>query len=144
MCTYFDGRHQATLDDNINLCGASFIVTFNFGLVVLSGKQRSQKFSCRYTLNQFHNQCGTIYLHLFYNFMFVLFNCSHQQHWNVQRSLTQLVSTSNKRSSSGEMKKDLKRVGIYGGTGLDTCFDQRWTVKVNLHTFISGCGRDRS
>ena len=40
-------------------------------------------------------------------------------------SLTQLVSTSNKRSSSGEMKKDQKRVGIYRGNGLDTCLDQR-------------------
>ena len=30
---------------------------------------------------------------------------SDHQHWNLQRSLTQLVSTSNKRSSSGEMKK---------------------------------------
>ena len=39
--------------------------------------------------------------------------------------LTQLVSTSNKRSSSGEMKKDQKRVGIYRGNGLDTCLDQR-------------------
>ena len=38
---------------------------------------------------------------------------SDRQHWNLQRSLTQVVSTSNKRSSSGEMKKDLKRVGIY-------------------------------
>ena len=26
--------------------------------------------------------------------------------------------------------------GIYGERGLDTCFDQRWTVKVNLHTFV--------
>ena len=33
---------------------------------------------------------------------------------------TQLVSTSNKRSSSGEMKIDLKRVSIYRGNGLDT------------------------
>ena len=31
----------------------------------------------------------------------------------MQRSLTQLVSASNERSSSGEMKFDLKRVGIY-------------------------------
>ena len=54
---------------------------------------------------------------------------------NLQRSLTQLVSTSNKRSSSGEMKKDPKRVGIYRGSGLDTCFGQRWTVEANLHTF---------
>ena len=38
---------------------------------------------------------------------------------------TQLVSTSNKRSSSGEMKKDQKRVGIYRENGLDTCLDQR-------------------
>ena len=30
---------------------------------------------------------------------------SDRKHWNLQRSLTQLVSTSNKRSSSGEMKK---------------------------------------
>ena len=29
------------------------------------------------------------------------------------KEVTQLVSTSNKRSSSGEMKIDLKRVGIY-------------------------------
>ena len=29
------------------------------------------------------------------------------------KEVTQLVSTSNKRSSSGEMKVDLKRVGIY-------------------------------
>ena len=55
-----------------------------------------------------------------------------------QRSLTQLVSTSNKRSSSGEMKKDQKRIGIYRGNGLDTCFDQRWTVEANLHTFVGG------
>ena len=32
----------------------------------------------------------------------------------LAKKLTQLVSTSNKRSSSGEMKKDQKRVGIYG------------------------------
>ena len=31
----------------------------------------------------------------------------------LAKKLTQLVSTSNKRSSSGEMKKDQKRVGIY-------------------------------
>ena len=36
------------------------------------------------------------------------------------KEVTQLVSTSNKRSSSGEMKIDLKRVGIYRGDGLDT------------------------
>ena len=39
--------------------------------------------------------------------------------------ITQLVSTSNKKSSSGEMKKDQKRVGIYRGNGLDTCLGQR-------------------
>ena len=32
----------------------------------------------------------------------------------LAKKLTQLVSISNKRPSSGEMKKDLKRVGIYG------------------------------
>ena len=57
------------------------------------------------------------------------FNSDHQ-HWNLQRSLTQLVSTSNKRSSSGEMKKDQKRVIFIGGKNFDTCLDQRvWTVK---------------
>ena len=34
--------------------------------------------------------------------------------------LTQLVPTSNERSSSGEMKFDLKRVGIYGEKNFDT------------------------
>ena len=38
--------------------------------------------------------------------------------------LTQLVSTSNKRSSSGEMKIDLKRVGIYTKHDFDTCRSQ--------------------
>ena len=61
---------------------------------------------------------------------------SDRQHWNLQRSLTQLVSTSNKRSSSGEMKKDLKRVGIYMGVDWTLVFDQRWTVKGNLHTLL--------
>ena len=42
----------------------------------------------------------------------------------TSKKLTQLVSTSNKRSSSGEMKIDLKRVGIYRGEGLDTFGDQ--------------------
>ena len=32
----------------------------------------------------------------------------------LTKKFSQLVSTSNKRSSSGEMKIDLKRVGIYG------------------------------
>ena len=36
-------------------------------------------------------------------------NYSDRQYWNLQRS----YSTSDKRSSSGEMKIDLKRVGIY-------------------------------
>ena len=43
----------------------------------------------------------------------------------TSKKLTQLVSTSNKRSSSGEMKIDLKRVGLYSGEGLDTFGDQR-------------------
>ena len=34
------------------------------------------------------------------------------------------------------MKKDLKRVGIYRGMDLTLVFDQRWTVKVNLHTLL--------
>ena len=51
---------------------------------------------------------------------------------------TQLVSTSNKRSSSGEMKKDQKRVVIYREMDLTLVFDQRWTVKANLHTFVGG------
>ena len=55
---------------------------------------------------------------------------------SVVKGLTQLVSTSNKRSSSGEMKKDLKRVGIYGEMDLTLGFDQR-TVKVNLHTLLA-------
>ena len=38
----------------------------------------------------------------------------------TSKKLTQLVSSSNKRSSSGEMKIDLKRVGICRGEGLDT------------------------
>ena len=52
------------------------------------------------------------------------------QHWNLQRSLTQLVSTSNKRSSSGEMKKDLKRVGIYGVLDLTLVLikDELWRL----------------
>ena len=41
------------------------------------------------------------------------------------KELTPLVSTSNKRSSSGEMRIDLKRVGLYRGDGLDTLEDQR-------------------
>ena len=36
------------------------------------------------------------------------------------KEVTQLVSTSNKRSSSVEMKIDLKGVGLYSGEGLDT------------------------
>ena len=56
----------------------------------------------------------------------------------LAKKFTQLVSTSNKRSSSGEMKIDLKRVGIYRGDGLDTWKDQRWTVKFNIHTSCGG------
>ena len=57
------------------------------------------------------------------------FNSDHQ-HWNLQRSLAQLVSTSNKRSSSGEMKKRPEEGDIYRGKNFDTCLDQRvWTVK---------------
>ena len=41
------------------------------------------------------------------------------------KEVTQLVSTPNKRSSSGEMKIDLKGVGLYRGDGLDTLEDQR-------------------
>ena len=41
------------------------------------------------------------------------------------KKFSQLVSTSNKRPSSGEMKKDPKRVDIYRETELDTYFDQR-------------------
>ena len=41
------------------------------------------------------------------------------------KEVTQLVSTSNKRSSSGEMKIDQKRVGLYRGDGLDTLEDPR-------------------
>ena len=33
------------------------------------------------------------------------------------KEVTQLVSTSNKRSLSGEMKIDLKRIGLYRGEG---------------------------
>ena len=36
------------------------------------------------------------------------------------------------------MKKDLKRVGIYGEMDLAPNFDQRWTVKINIHTFVGG------
>ena len=39
------------------------------------------------------------------------------------KEVTQLVSTSNKRSSSGEMKINLKRVGLYRRDGLDTLKD---------------------
>ena len=41
------------------------------------------------------------------------------------KEVTQLVSTSNKRSLSGEMKIDLNKVGLYRGGGLDTLEDQR-------------------
>ena len=59
---------------------------------------------------------------------------SDRQHWNLQRSLTQLVSTSNKRSSSGEMKKDLKRVGIYRGMDLTLVLikDELWRLIFTL------------
>ena len=55
------------------------------------------------------------------------------------KEVTQLVSTSNKRSLSGEMKIDLKRVSLYRGDGLDNLQDQRWTVKFNIHTLHEGC-----
>ena len=55
------------------------------------------------------------------------------------KEVTQLVSTSNKRSSSGEMKIGLKRVGLYRGDGLDTLEDQRLAVKFNIHTSYGGC-----
>ena len=45
---------------------------------------------------------------------------SDHQYWNLLRSLTQLVSTSNKRSSSGEMKKRPEE-GWYMGNNFDTC-----------------------
>ena len=78
----------------------------------------------------FHGQFWIWHV-LFRYVRYVSFSLDHQ-HLNLQRSLTQLVSTSNKRSSSGEMKKDQKRVGIYRGNGLDTYLDQRWTVEANL------------
>ena len=54
----------------------------------------------------------------------------------LAKKLTQLVPTSNKRSSSGEMKKRPEEGWYIQGKGLDTYYDQRgWTVKVNLHTF---------
>ena len=49
----------------------------------------------------------------------------HQHQLKLSNFQTHLVSTSNKRSSSGEMKIDLKRAGIYSGEGLDTFCDQR-------------------
>ena len=55
------------------------------------------------------------------------------------KEITQLASTSNKRSSSGEMKIYLKRVGLYKGDGLDTLEDQRWTVRFNIHISHGGC-----
>ena len=41
------------------------------------------------------------------------------------KEVIQLVSTSNKRSSSGEIKIDLKRLGLYRRDGLDTLENQR-------------------
>ena len=52
----------------------------------------------------------------------------------LTKKFSQLVSTSNKRSSSGDMKIDRKRVGIYREEGLDTWSDQILTVKLNVHT----------
>ena len=49
------------------------------------------------------------------------------------KKCTQLVSTSNKKPSSGEMKSDQKRSW---GDGLDTYFDQRWSVKIKIHTWL--------
>ena len=57
---------------------------------------------------------------------------------NLQRSLTQLVSTSNKRSSLGEMKKRPEEGDIYRGKNLTPILDQRvWTVKVIFTPFQS-------
>ena len=52
----------------------------------------------------------------------------------LAKKLTQLVSTSNKRPSLGEMKKDLKRVDIFREMDLTPCCDQRMPVKFNIHT----------
>ena len=60
-------------------------------------------------------------------------NCSDHQHWNLQRSY-KLVSTSNKRPSSGEMKIDLKRVGIYKKMDLTLILNKDESVKINIHT----------
>ena len=58
------------------------------------------------------------------------------QHWNLQRSSTQLVSTSNKRSSSGEMKKRPEEGDMYRGKNLTPVLDQRvWPVKVIFTPF---------
>ena len=63
------------------------------------------------------------------------FNSDHQ-YWNLQRGLAQLVSTSNKRSSSGEMKKRPEEGDIYRRRNFDTCLDQRvWTVKLIFTPF---------
>ena len=47
-------------------------------------------------------------------------------------------SISNKRSSSGEMKVDLKRLGIYRDMDLTLGKVQRLTVKFNIHTSLGG------
>ena len=63
---------------------------------------------------------------------------SDHQHWNLQRSLTQLVFNL-KQEVFIRRDEERPEEGWYlWGNGLDTCFDQRWTVKVNLHTFIGG------
>ena len=43
----------------------------------------------------------------------------------LTKKLLNYFQPSNKRSSSGEMKIGLKRVGLYGGDRLDTLEDQR-------------------
>ena len=50
------------------------------------------------------------------------------------KKLPQLVSTSYKRPSSGEMKNWPEEGWFYSGEGLDIFGDQRWTVKINIHT----------
>ena len=72
---------------------------------------------------------------------FILMACicikyADHQHWNLPRSY-KLVSTSNRRPSSGEMKIDLKRVGIYKKMDLTLILNKDESVKINK-TYLYG------
>ena len=56
----------------------------------------------------------------------------------LANNLPQIVSTLYNKPSSGHMEIDLKTVDIYGGEGVDIFGDQRWNVKINIHTCVGG------